>query len=211
MKARRLVLTQLASALIAWGAMAQDPAMEILAMLSGHEDSPLDFIASSVQVESGREQGVLDFISSTVAGSSCPGDMAASAEAFPFSGRKITSLFGYRPKFGRMHKGIDVAMAIGDTVRVPIPGTVREIGYEAKGYGHYVTVEHDDGMETRYAHLSRTLVAPGDYIAANQPIALSGNSGNSTGPHLHFETLILGKAVNPTEVFSFTAGHALPE
>ncbi len=119
---------------------------------------------------------------------------------------RITSGFGYRPRFGRMHKGIDIAMSIGDTVRVPLPGVVDRISYEAGGYGHYVVVKHDDGLETRYAHLSATLVNPGERVDANMPIALSGNTGNSTGPHLHFETRYGGSAIDPQTVFDFAGG-----
>ncbi|MDE6009984.1 MAG: M23 family metallopeptidase, partial [Muribaculaceae bacterium] len=101
---------------------------------------------------------------------------------------RITSTFGFRPRFGRMHKGIDIAMSVGDTVCVPVGGRVERVSYEAGGYGNYIVVKHDSGLETRYAHLSVTLVAPGDMVSPQQPIALSGNTGNSTGPHLHFET-----------------------
>lgn len=115
----------------------------------------------------------------------------------------ITSGFGYRERFKRMHKGIDIAMKIGDTVRTVLPGVIDRVNYEAKGYGHYVVVKHDDGMETRYAHLSLPLVVPGQRVNTGQPIALSGNTGNSTGPHLHFETRFFGTAVDPRTVFDF--------
>ncbi len=124
---------------------------------------------------------------------------------------RITSKYGYRPKFGRMHKGIDVAMSVGDTVCVPLPGVVERISYEAGGYGHYVIIRHENGLETRYAHLSGTLVTPGDCVAARQPIALSGNTGNSTGPHLHFETRVAGNAVDPMTVFDFAGGMVIPK
>lgn len=231
----------LAFPLLAVSALAQDPAAEILTILSDRASSPLDYISSSglergademdvldLLSENGVEAngmgaldfvtssdlagtGALDFISSTIAGTSLftagNGYGMNGSAVFPFAGQRITSLFGYRPKFGRMHKGIDLAMEVGDTVRVPLPGTVRKVSYEARGYGHYVTVVHDNGMETRYAHLSHTLVTPGQRLDANQPIAISGNSGNSTGPHLHFETRYLGTAINPADVFSFTANY----
>lgn len=123
---------------------------------------------------------------------------------------KITSAFGYRPRFGRMHKGIDIAMSVGDTVCCPLPGVVDRISYEAGGYGHYVVVKHQNGLETRYAHLSTTLVAPGDKVDPERPIALSGNTGNSTGPHLHFETRINGTAIDPQSIFSFAGGKMIP-
>lgn len=116
---------------------------------------------------------------------------------------RITSGFGYREKFNRVHKGIDIAMEIGDTVRVALPGIVDKVSYEAHGYGHYVEVVHDNGIVTCYAHLSSSLVKAGDKVDASQPIALSGNTGNSTGPHLHFETRYNGTAINPMTVFNF--------
>lgn len=137
---------------------------------------------------------------------------ATSAEALYDSPEwgHITSGFGYRSKFKRVHKGIDIAMAVGDTVRVVMPGVIARTGYEARGYGHYIVVKHDDGMETRYAHLSIPLVASGQRVAAHEAIALSGNTGNSTGPHLHFETRFNGMAVDPTTVFDFAgSGHNL--
>lgn len=119
---------------------------------------------------------------------------------------RITSSFGYRARFKRMHKGIDIAMCVGDTVRVMAAGVVDKISYDGNGYGKYVIVKHDDGMETRYAHLSSPLVTHGQRVAAYAPIALSGNTGNSTGPHLHFETRLFGVAVDPTTIFDFSNG-----
>ena len=123
---------------------------------------------------------------------------------------KITSNFGFRPRFGRMHKGIDIAMNVGDTVCVPIPGVVSRVSYEAGGYGHYVVVKHENGLETRYAHLSVCLVGPGEQVSPDRPIALSGNTGNSTGPHLHFETRVNGTAIDPQQIFNFAGGKVMP-
>lgn len=121
---------------------------------------------------------------------------------------RITSEFGYRAKYGRLHKGIDIAMEQGDTVRSALAGYIERVGYERNGYGHYVVVRHDNGMETRYAHLTLSLVGKGDKVAAGQPIALSGNTGRSTGPHLHFETRYMGTALDPRTVFDFSSGFA---
>lgn len=128
----------------------------------------------------------------------------------PSSWGRITSNFGFRPRFGRMHKGVDIAMAVGDTVCVPLAGVVDRVSYEAGGYGNYIVVKHEDGFETRYAHLSVTMVYPGQSVASMQPIALSGNTGNSTGPHLHFETRINGEAIDPCSLFSFAGGRMIP-
>lgn len=109
----------------------------------------------------------------------------------------LTSPYGWRESSGRPHRGVDVAMAVGDTVRAALSGTVECIDCQPRGYGHYVTLVHEGGLETRYAHLSRTLVTPGQYVMAGEPIALSGNSGNSTGPHLHFETRLMKIPFDP--------------
>ena len=114
----------------------------------------------------------------------------------------LTSSYGYRPRFGRFHRGIDMAVNIGDTVCCALPGVVVLTGYEAKGYGRYVVVSHSGGWETLYGHLSHTIVAPGDKMDIGSPIGLGGSSGNSTGPHLHFETRYRGVAVDPFTWFS---------
>lgn len=115
----------------------------------------------------------------------------------------ITSHFGWRPKFQRMHHGVDLNLQVGDTVRTAISGTVERISYDADGYGHYVVLSHPDGMETVYGHLSFALVTQGQFVYAGQPLAIGGNTGNSTGPHLHFETRMGGVAVDPTLLFDF--------
>ena len=121
----------------------------------------------------------------------------------PIKGNYVTSHYGYRPQFGRTHKGIDLRAAIGDTVYSAFSGRVRLTRFERGGYGFYVIVRHENGLETVYGHLSRFLVKPDQYVKAGQPIALSGNTGRSTGPHLHFETRFMGYAINPEAIFDF--------
>ena len=121
----------------------------------------------------------------------------------PIKGNYVTSQYGWRPKFGRTHKGIDLRAAIGDTVYSAFSGRVRLTRFERGGYGFYVIVRHENGLETVYGHLSRFLVKPDQYVKAGQPIALSGNTGRSTGPHLHFETRFMGYAINPEAIFDF--------
>lgn len=113
----------------------------------------------------------------------------------------ITSHFGWRDRFNRMHLGVDIAMCTGDTVVSAMPGVVRKTGYDRGGYGHYVIIAHDNGMETCYAHLSARLVDEAARIEDRQPIALSGSTGHSTGPHLHFEVRYRGVPVDPLAVF----------
>ena len=120
----------------------------------------------------------------------------------PVSGM-ITSDFGFRQRYGRIHHGIDISLHTGDTVRAALPGVVTYVSYEPGGYGKYVILAHSDGLETRYAHLSESLVMPGETVRAGEPIALGGTTGNSTGPHLHFETRVYGMPLDPRNYIKF--------
>lgn len=115
----------------------------------------------------------------------------------------ITSPYGYRPRFRRMHKGVDLRAHVGDTIRAAFDGKVRLTKYERGGYGFYVIIRHTNGLETVYGHLSKFLVCPDQNVKAGTPIALAGNTGRSTGPHLHFETRFMGYAINPCAIFDF--------
>lgn len=115
----------------------------------------------------------------------------------------VTSEFGWRPRYGRIHKGIDLKLSTGDTVRAAFSGKIRLTRYERRGYGYYVVIRHDNGMETVYGHLSKFLVKPDQRVKAGDPIALGGNTGRSTGPHLHFETRYMGLAINPRTIIDF--------
>lgn len=119
----------------------------------------------------------------------------------PTTSKVITSNFGRR--WGRMHKGIDVKVYIGDTIRAAFSGKVRIVKYEAKGYGNYVVIRHYNGLETIYGHMSKHLVKENQIVKAGEPIGLGGNTGRSTGSHLHFETRLCGVALNPALMFDF--------
>lgn len=121
----------------------------------------------------------------------------------PTPSRVITSNFG--PRWGRQHKGLDIKVYIGDTIRAAWSGKVRVVRYEAKGYGNYVIIRHENGLETYYGHLSKQLVSENQRVRAGQPIGLGGNTGRSTGSHLHFETRLCGVALNPALFFDFRA------
>ena len=115
----------------------------------------------------------------------------------------VTSNYGYRAKFGRMHKGIDLQIKRNDTIRAAFDGKVRLTAYEARGYGNYVIIRHPNSLETVYGHLNKALVKPDQVVKAGDPIGLGGSTGRSTGPHLHFETRFMGYAINPSAIFDF--------
>ncbi len=113
---------------------------------------------------------------------------------YPVTNWNLTSNFGYR--WGRLHAGADVGVPIGTTVRASRAGQVITAGWVG-GYGNCVIIDHGDGVTTRYGHLSEVTVSVGQYVDQGQQVALSGNTGRSTGPHLHFEIRINGEAVDP--------------
>lgn len=130
-------------------------------------------------------------------------DIDVSNFSMPHPGY-VTSPYGYRRRFRRMHKGIDLKAHTGDTVRSAFNGKVRLTNYERRGYGYYVIVRHENGLETVYGHLSKFLVKDDQYVKAGEPIALAGNTGRSFGSHLHFETRFMGVAINPAAIFDFS-------
>jgi len=111
----------------------------------------------------------------------------------PVSAR-ISSYYGMR--WGRMHEGIDFAVNTGTKIKAAAAGKIIYSGW-ASGYGYTVIIEHQKGVRTLYAHNSKLIVHSGQYVSKGQVICLSGNTGNSTGPHLHFEVQINGRPVNP--------------
>lgn len=121
----------------------------------------------------------------------------------PTTSRVVTSNFGSR--WGRQHKGIDLKVYIGDTIRSAFSGKVRMVKYERGGYGKYIVIRHSNGLETIYGHLSKQLVEENQVVRAGEVIGLGGNTGRSTGSHLHFETRLCGVALNPAILFDFRA------
>ena len=119
----------------------------------------------------------------------------------PTSSRIVTSNFGAR--WGRQHKGLDIKVYVGDTIRAAFSGKIRIVNYEPKGYGKYVVIRHHNGLETIYGHMSKHLVVENQDVKAGDPIGLGGNTGRSTGSHLHFETRLCGVALNPALMFDF--------
>jgi hypothetical protein len=124
-------------------------------------------------------------------------------------GTPVTSPFGMRGGAANVkgnHPGVDFGVSVGSPVYALQDGTVTVTGNEAKGYGYWIEIDHGD-KKTRYAHLKQILVSRGQAVKAGQMIAKSGSTGNSTGPHLHFEVLVNGKKVNPAP---YLTGAAAP-
>ena len=119
-------------------------------------------------------------------GSTLPDETTIDLRGFcmPTPSRVITSNFGAR--WGRQHKGLDIKVYVGDTIRAAFSGKVRIVKYERRGYGKYVVIRHYNGLETYYGHMSDWLVNENDEVKAGDPIGLGGNTGRSTGSHLHF-------------------------
>jgi len=120
----------------------------------------------------------------------------------PTPSRLITSNFG--PRWGRSHKGLDIKVYIGDTIRAAFGGKVRVVKNDGRrGYGKYIVIRHNNGLETYYGHLSKQLVNVDQVVNAGDVIGLGGNTGRSTGSHLHFETRLSGVALHPALMFDF--------
>lgn len=116
----------------------------------------------------------------------------------------VTSPYGMR-KY-RMHKGTDIKVQIGDSIRSAWDGQVRIVGWDPHGYGYYVVVRHTNGLETIYGHLSSPLVDEYQLVYAGEVLGLGGNTGRSTGSHLHWEIRYLGEAMNPASFVDFSTG-----
>lgn len=121
----------------------------------------------------------------------------------PTSNRIVTSNYGYRPRFRRQHKGIDINANKGDTIRAAFDGKVRVVDYQPSGYGNVVVIRHPNGLETVYGHLSKHLTKRDKAVKAGDPIGLAGDTGFSFGTHLHFETRLLGEYIDPAKLFDF--------
>lgn len=103
---------------------------------------------------------------------------------------------GFGPRWGTMHEGMDIAAGSGSPVRAATTGVVRKASWYG-GYGNAVIIDHGNGVKTLYGHNSKLLVKPGDRVEAGQVIAKVGSTGDSTGPHLHFEVQVDGEKINP--------------
>jgi murein DD-endopeptidase MepM/ murein hydrolase activator NlpD len=154
----------------------------------------------------GASQSIESSGAGNVSGASAQAETVASPITKPLqvsdvtAPARVSSRFGWRqdPLTGEasFHPGVDLAVAYGHDVKAAADGMVSFAGVQ-NGYGKTVVIDHHDGRQTRYAHLSQELVRAGDAVTEGQVLGKSGNSGRSTGPHLHFEVLVNGKPVDP--------------
>lgn len=119
----------------------------------------------------------------------------------PLNTTELTSPFG--PRWRSWHYGVDLDLETGEPVFAGFDGIVRVIGYDRYGYGYYVVIRHKNGLETLYGHLSKTLVDVGQELRAGDLIAKGGNTGRSTGSHLHFELRFQGSPFDPERIYDF--------
>ena len=119
------------------------------------------------------------------------------SSCFPTISTNVSSTYGARPSRRDFHSGIDIAGNYGDNIYAYKSGKVIKVQYSNVSYGNMVLIEHDNGMKTRYAHMSSIIVTNGQYVLCGDTIGYMGSTGNSTGNHLHFEIILNGKTVNP--------------
>ena len=160
--------------------------------LSSSRDSRAEQLAE-VEALAAQSAALAAAIRDAQAGSTGSGAPSAAGFIWPVNG-PVVSGFGMR--WGRMHEGIDIAAALGTAIHAAASGTVIHAGWLG-GYGNLVVVDHGDGLATAYAHASAILVAVGQQVSQGDTLSLVGSTGNSSGPHLHFEVRVNGSAVDP--------------
>ncbi len=129
--------------------------------------------------------------------------------AFPLNRSYVTSPFAYR--WYRFHYGTDLALNTGDSVKAAFDGIVRIVRWDGSGFGNYVLIRHDNGLETLYGHLSKQLVTARQKVKAGDLIGWGGSTGHSSGPHLHYEIRYQGDPFNPAYIYDFTNGGHLKD
>lgn len=143
------------------------------------------------------------------------GIMGAGGMVWPSDFTEITSWFGNRPYPGAggstNHGGLDIGASMGSNVYAALGGTITSSGWNG-GYGNAITIDHGNGLSTLYGHMSQLIASVGQMVAPGQVIGLVGSTGNSTGPHLHFETRMNGERMDPASFFGFSVGsRAIPQ
>jgi len=155
-------------------------------------------VVAVITYKNGQEQS-REIIHQTVLTESTPtvievGTIVPPTYVKPVSGGSLSSPFGAR--WGTVHKGVDWFVGMGTTVYASCGGTVVQAGWNG-GYGYCVTMQHADGKQTRYAHLSSIACSVGQHLDQYEVLGYSGSTGDSTGPHLHFEIIVNGSQVDP--------------
>ena len=131
-------------------------------------------------------------------------DLLIGTENFFFNSLRSFN-WGYGPRWGRMHRGLDLGLETGDTIRSTFNGIVRYAEFNNGGYGNCVIISHMNGLETLYGHLSKISCKSGSFVFAGQVIGLGGSTGRSTGPHLHLEFRYLGQSIDPLHLVDSTS------
>lgn len=202
---------------------------EVIAMAPAAEQAPIEEIISenaAIDSASASEAAITSEIAiettpdSTVSEADVAEAEAPATEAemeyLDFSGAHFPTLHGtllnspYGIRKHRLHRGVDLHLHIGDSVVAAYPGKVVVSKYNRRGYGNYIMVEHANGTRTLYGHLQKRLVEVGAIVEGGQLIGKGGNTGRSSGPHLHFEIRYGEVNIDPATVFDFEKGELLP-
>lgn len=169
------------------------------------EEAGTEENVASAEPEDSEE---LDSLQESTLGESVAVFLDFSGAHFPtIHGTRLNSPYGMR-KF-RLHRGVDMHISIGDSIVAAYPGKVVVSKYNRRGYGHYVMIEHANGTRTLYGHLKKRLVNVGDVVEGGQLVGWGGNTGRSSGPHLHFEIRYGEVNIDPATVFNIEEGTLL--
>ena len=203
---------------------------EVIAMAPAAEQAPIEEIISenaAIDSASASEAAITSEIAIETTPDSAVSEVVtqdpseveaaeAEMEYLDFSGAHFPTLHGtllnapYGIRKHRLHRGVDLHLHIGDSVVAAYPGKVVVSKYNRRGYGNYIMVEHANGTRTLYAHLQKRLVDVGATVEGGQLIGKGGNTGRSSGPHLHFEIRYGEVNIDPATVFDFEKGELLP-
>lgn len=191
---------------------------EVIAMAPAAEQAPIQESVVETIPENNSEIVVPDSAVSEAVTQDPSEVEAAEAEMeyLDFSGAHFPTIHGtllnspYGIRKHRLHRGVDLHLHIGDSVVAAYPGKVVVSKYNRRGYGNYVMIEHANGTRTLYGHLQKRLVEVGDIVEGGQLIGKGGNTGRSSGPHLHFEIRYGEVNIDPATVFDFEKGELLP-
>ena len=200
---------------------------EVIAMAPAAEQAPIQETVVETIPENNSEIVATDSAITTVqeveaaseAVTQDPSEVEAAEaemEYLDFSGAHFPTIHGtllnspYGVRKHRLHRGVDLHLHIGDSVVAAYPGKVVVSKYNRRGYGNYIMVEHANGTRTLYAHLQKRLVDVGATVEGGQLIGKGGNTGRSSGPHLHFEIRYGEVNIDPATVFDFEKGELLP-